>query len=89
MEAMEEVLTGTATILSVTATILPSCVDASFADNYGDQHENRRSTTGWCFKSGGSLLSWRAQKQSTVATSTAEAEYMAAFEAAKEAAPRA
>ena len=64
---------------------LEGYVDASFADNYGDQNDNRRSTTGWCFKSGGSLISWKAQKQSTVATSTAEAEYIAAFEAAKEA----
>ena len=51
----------------------------------GNQDDNRRSTTGWCFKYGGSVLSWKAQKQSTVATSTAEAEYIAAFEAAKEA----
>ena len=29
MEAMEEVLTGTATILSLTATILPSCIYAT------------------------------------------------------------
>ena len=33
----------------------------------------------------GGAISWKAQKQSTVATSTAEAEYIAAFEAAKEA----
>ena len=64
---------------------LEGYVDASFADNYGDQHDNRRSTTGWCFLSGGAAVSWRARRQSTVATSTAEAEYIAAFEATKEA----
>jgi len=64
---------------------LEGYVDASFADNYGTDEGNRRSTTGWCFKTGGSLLSWKAHKQSTVATSTAEAEYIAAYEATKEA----
>ena len=64
---------------------LEGFVDASFADNYGTDDDNRRSTTGWCFMSGGGAISWKAQKQSTVATSTAEAEYIAAFEAAKEA----
>ena len=64
---------------------LEGYVDASFADNYGTDDDNRKSTTGWCFKSGGGTISWKAQKQSTVATSTAEAEYIAAFEAAKEA----
>jgi hypothetical protein len=64
---------------------LEGFVDASFADNYGTDEDNRRSTTGWCFMSGGGAISWKAQKQSTVATSTAEAEYIAAFEAAKEA----
>jgi hypothetical protein len=43
-------------------------VDASFADNYGDETDNRRSTTGWCFQAGGSVLSSKAQKQSTAAT---------------------
>ena len=64
---------------------LEGYVDASFADNYGTDDDNRKSTTGWCFKSGGGTISWKAQKQSTVATSTAEAEYIAAFEAAQEA----
>ena len=64
---------------------LEGYVDASFADNYGTDDDNRRSTTGWCFTAGGGVISWKAQKQSTVATSTAEAEYIAAFEAAKEA----
>ena len=59
---------------------LEGFVDASFADNYGTDDDNRRSTTGWCFMSGGGAISWKAQKQSTVATSTAEAEYIAAFE---------
>ena len=64
---------------------LEGYVDASFADNYGTNDDNRKSTTGWCFTAGGGAISWKAQKQSTVATSTAEAEYIAAFEAAKEA----
>ena len=58
---------------------LEGFVDASFADNYGTDDDNRRSTTGWCFMSGGGAISWKAQKQSTVATSTAEAEYIAAW----------
>jgi hypothetical protein len=64
---------------------LEGYVDASFADNYGTDEGNRRSTTGWCFRTGGPLLSWKAHKQSAVATSTAEAEYIAAYEATKEA----
>ena len=37
------------------------------------------------FVNGGAAVSWRARRQSTIATSTAEAEYTAAFEATKEA----
>jgi hypothetical protein len=58
---------------------LEGYVDASFADNYVTDEGNRRSTTGWCFRTGGPLLSWKAHKQSTVATSTAGAECIAAY----------
>ena len=54
------------------------------ADYAGDM-ETRRSTTGYCFKLLGSAVSWISIRQSTVAISTCEAEYMALVEAAKEA----
>jgi hypothetical protein len=54
------------------------------ADYAGDM-ETRRSTTGYCFKLLGSTISWTSIRQSTVATPTCEADYMALAEAAKEA----
>jgi hypothetical protein len=53
--------------------------------DYGGDLETRRSTTGHCFMFRGSLISWGSTRQTTVATSTCEAEYMALTEAAKEA----
>eukprot|EP00963_Diacronema_lutheri_P009628 scaffold869_cov399-Pavlova_lutheri.AAC.1 len=53
--------------------------------NYGTCEVTRRSTTGYLLTFAGSLISWQTKLQKTVATSTTEAEYMAAAAAAKEA----
>lgn len=42
------------------------------------------SISGYIFILAGSLISWQAKKQSTIALSTAETEYMALTHAAKE-----
>eukprot|EP00253_Pinus_taeda_P003374 PITA_03374 len=56
-------------------------VDADWA---GDL-EQRRSTSGYVFNLFGGAVSWMSKKQSVVALSTTEAEYMAATHASKEA----
>jgi hypothetical protein len=61
---------------------LEGFVDASWADNRDD----RRSTCGFMFKFGGGPIFWKSGRQSTVATSTTEAEYVAMSLAAREAA---
>jgi len=60
---------------------LQGYVDADWA---GDT-DGRRSTTGFVFTLNGGPISWASKRQSTVATSTAEAEYVAAAMATKEA----
>jgi len=47
--------------------------------------DGRRSTTGFIFTVNGGLVAWASKRQSTVATSTAEDEYVAAAMATKEA----
>ena len=61
-----------------------SCVGYSDADWAGDRND-RKSTSGYCFLLGSGLISWRTTKQSCVALSTAEAEYVALSGAAQEA----
>ena len=60
------------------------CVGFSDSDWAGDIND-RRSTSGYVFQICGTAVSWRSKKQSCVALSTAEAEYMALASAAQEA----
>jgi hypothetical protein len=46
---------------------------------------NRKSTLGCCFTLGSSMISWIGKKQSCVALSTAEVEYVAACATSREA----
>ena len=43
--------------------------------------DSRKSTSGYVFTFGGGAISWRSVKQSSIADSTMEAEYIAASEA--------
>lgn len=55
----------------------------SNSDYAGCPH-TRQSITGYVMLVGGGCVSWRARKQTTVATSSTEAEYRAAYEATQE-----
>ena len=60
------------------------CFGYSDSDYAGDL-DDRKSTSGYLFKLAGAAISWRSKKQSTVALSTAEAEYVALSSATQEA----
>lgn len=53
--------------------------------DWGSCKLDRKSFSGYCFKYAGTAISWMSKKQKSVALSTAEAEYVALTEAAKEA----
>ena len=60
-----------------------------FSDaNWGGDKNDRKSTTGYLYMINNGAVSWTSHKQSTVATSTMEAEYMALSDAAREAIAR-
>ena len=54
--------------------------DAAFANT-----DDRKSTSGYVFMSNGGAITWRSKKQTTIALSSTEAEYVALSEAAREA----
>ena len=60
------------------------CVGFSDSD-WGGDLDDRKSTSGYLFQISGAAVSWRSKKQTCVALSTAEAEYMALASAAQEA----
>ncbi|XP_022883548.1 uncharacterized protein LOC111400367 [Olea europaea var. sylvestris] len=53
--------------------------------DFQSNRDSRKSTSGSVFTLGGGVVVWRSIKQSCIADSTMEAEYVAACEAAKEA----
>jgi hypothetical protein len=61
--------------------ILHGFADADWASNVSD----RKLTSGYVFKLAGGAVSWSSKKQTSVALSSTEAEYIAAAHAAKEA----
>ena len=70
--------------LAFTPNASGDCVGYSDADWGGDLND-RKSTSGYLFLISGGAVSWRSKKQTCVALSTAEAEYVALASAAQEA----
>ncbi|KAI3513963.1 hypothetical protein L1887_12232 [Cichorium endivia] len=63
----------------------PECKLMGFCDaDYAGDVNTRRSTTGYVFMLGSSVVSWCSKRQPTVSLSTTEAEYRAAAVAAQE-----
>ena len=70
--------------LMFTKSEVVDCTGYSDADWAGDVND-RKSTSGYLFQIGGVTASWMSRKQSCVALSTAEAEYMALSSTTQEA----
>ncbi len=78
-------LQGTVNLgLVFTPQVTGKCVGYSDADWGGDM-DDRKSTSGYLFQVSGGPVRWRSKKQTCVALSTTEAEYIALASAAQEA----
>jgi hypothetical protein len=73
--------TGAAVNLCLTKAGITGFVDSDFANC----EDSRKSTTGYVFLMSGAPISWSSKRQSIVAQSTMDAEYIAAAEAARDA----
>ena len=63
-----------------------SLVPIGYTDlDFQSDRESKKSTSGYVFTLGGGAISWQSVKQSSIADSTMEVEYIAASKAAKEA----
>lgn len=61
-----------------------SCLQGYCDSDWAGDYDTRVSTSGYCFFLGDACISWLSKKQPTVATSSCEAEYRAAFTATVE-----
>lgn len=78
-------LSGTATYgLKYSAEQSSELLSYSDSDWAGDRLSDAKSTTGWLTMIGGGMISWTSRKQSIVALSSTEAEYIAYGEAVQE-----
>jgi len=57
---------------------------SNLEDNWAEDLDQSRATSGYVFNLFGGVVSWMSKKQSVVALSTTEAEYMVATHARKE-----
>ena len=62
-----------------------SSLDIYCDSDWASDKSDRKSITGYIVRYGGAPISWKSKKQTTVAMSTTEAEYLALGEATKEA----
>ncbi|GJV09169.1 putative ribonuclease H-like domain-containing protein [Tanacetum coccineum] len=65
-------------IVDASADLLTFCTTYSRDSDYAGANLDRKSTTGGCQFLGRRLISWQCKKQTIVATSTTEVEYVAA-----------
>jgi hypothetical protein len=70
---------------SKTSTNLHDNSFYGFADAAFANHDDLKSTSGYVFLASGGAITWKSKKQTTIALSSTEAEYVALSEAAREA----
>ena len=72
-------------IYSKISTTVDENIFHGFADAAYANHDDLKSTSGYVFLASGGAITWKSKKQSTIALSSTEAEYVALSEAAREA----